>query len=66
MAGHAARYLGRSATLRQDLLVWIRRPSWYFAGDAARYDAAGDIWVLGRTDDVMTVSGHRIATAEIE
>jgi acetyl-CoA synthetase len=39
---------------------------WYFAGDGARYDADGDIWVLGRVDDVMNVSGHRISTAEVE
>ncbi|OHV03578.1 acetate--CoA ligase [Mycobacterium talmoniae] len=39
---------------------------WYFAGDGARYDADGDIWVLGRIDDVMNVSGHRISTAEVE
>lgn len=39
---------------------------WYFAGDGARYDTDGDIWVLGRIDDVMNVSGHRISTAEVE
>ncbi|WP_068279710.1 acetate--CoA ligase [Aldersonia kunmingensis] len=39
---------------------------WYFAGDGARYDADGDLWVLGRVDDVMNVSGHRISTAEVE
>jgi len=39
---------------------------WYFAGDGARYDADGDMWVLGRVDDVMNVSGHRISTAEVE
>jgi acetyl-CoA synthetase len=39
---------------------------WYFAGDSARYDADGDIWVVGRIDDVMNVSGHRISTAEVE
>jgi acetyl-CoA synthetase len=39
---------------------------WYFAGDSARYDADGAIWVVGRIDDVMNVSGHRISTAEIE
>ena len=39
---------------------------WYFAGDGARYDANGNIWVLGRIDDVMNVSGHRISTAEVE
>ena len=39
---------------------------WYFAGDGARFDADGEIWVLGRIDDVMNVSGHRISTAEVE
>jgi acetyl-CoA synthetase len=39
---------------------------WYFAGDGARYDSHGSIWVLGRIDDVMNVSGHRLSTAEIE
>jgi acetyl-CoA synthetase len=39
---------------------------WYFAGDGARIDADGDLWVLGRVDDVMNVSGHRISTAEVE
>ncbi|BBX99336.1 acetate--CoA ligase [Mycobacterium lacus] len=38
----------------------------YFAGDGARVDADGAIWVLGRIDDVMNVSGHRISTAEVE
>ncbi|AHH18387.1 acetate--CoA ligase AcsA [Nocardia nova SH22a] len=39
---------------------------YYFAGDGAKRDADGDIWVLGRVDDVMNVSGHRLSTAEIE
>jgi acetyl-CoA synthetase len=38
----------------------------YFAGDGARRDADGDLWLLGRVDDVMNVSGHRLSTAEIE
>jgi acetyl-CoA synthetase len=47
---------------------WARfaEQGWYFAGDGARYDSDGDIWVLGRIDDVMNVSGHRISTAEVE
>jgi acetyl-CoA synthetase len=40
--------------------------SLYFAGDGARLDEDGDIWLLGRVDDVMNVSGHRLSTAEIE
>ena len=39
---------------------------WYFAGDGAKKDDDGDIWLLGRVDDVMNVSGHRLSTTEIE
>jgi acetyl-CoA synthetase len=45
---------------------WSRFPGVYFAGDGAKLDADGDIWLLGRVDDVMNVSGHRMSTAEIE
>ncbi len=46
---------------------WSRfGPQYYFAGDGAKYDAKGNIWLLGRVDDVMNVSGHRLSTAEIE
>ena len=45
---------------------WSRFPDMYFAGDGAKKDADGDIWVLGRVDDVMNVSGHRLSTTEIE
>ncbi|WP_082589506.1 acetate--CoA ligase [Nostocoides sp. Soil756] len=46
---------------------WSRfGPKYYFAGDGAKYDAKGNIWLLGRVDDVMNVSGHRLSTAEIE
>tara|TARA_B100001123_G_C14571381_1_gene734390 strand:- start:115 stop:582 length:468 start_codon:yes stop_codon:yes gene_type:complete len=38
----------------------------YFAGDGAKYDDDGYIWLLGRVDDVMNISGHRISTAEVE
>ena len=38
----------------------------YFAGDGARLDEDGDVWLLGRVDDVMNVSGHRLSTMEIE
>ncbi|TDQ04758.1 acetate--CoA ligase [Labedaea rhizosphaerae] len=38
----------------------------YFAGDGAKYDKDGDVWLLGRVDDVMNVSGHRISTTEVE
>ncbi|GAA4350839.1 acetate--CoA ligase [Microbacterium rhizosphaerae] len=39
---------------------------YYFAGDGARLDDDGDVWLMGRVDDVMNVSGHRLSTAEIE
>jgi len=39
---------------------------YYFAGDGAKYDEDGDMWLLGRVDDVMNVSGHRISTTEVE
>jgi len=45
---------------------WSRFPGLYFAGDGARIDADGDFWLLGRVDDVMNVSGHRISTIEVE
>ncbi|WP_412543041.1 acetate--CoA ligase [Longispora sp. K20-0274] len=45
---------------------WATYPENYFAGDGARRDADGDIWLLGRVDDVMNVSGHRISTTEVE
>jgi acetyl-CoA synthetase len=45
---------------------WSRFPGRYFAGDGARRDEDGDFWLLGRVDDVMNVSGHRISTIEVE
>ncbi|MEO6712756.1 MAG: acetate--CoA ligase [Mycobacteriales bacterium] len=45
---------------------WSRFPGVYFAGDGAKRDEDGDIWLLGRVDDVMNVSGHRISTTEVE
>ena len=45
---------------------WSRFPGMYFAGDGARIDEDGDIWLMGRIDDVINVSGHRIGTAEVE
>ncbi|CAA9366104.1 MAG: Acetyl-CoA synthetase [uncultured Nocardioidaceae bacterium] len=45
---------------------WSRFPGRYFAGDGAKLDEDGDIWLLGRVDDVMNVSGHRLSTTEIE
>ena len=45
---------------------WEKFGDKYFAGDGARLDEDGDVWLLGRVDDVMNVSGHRLSTAEIE
>ncbi|MGO2110556.1 MAG: acetate--CoA ligase, partial [Pseudoclavibacter sp.] len=45
---------------------WSRFPGVYFAGDGAGVDRDGDLWLLGRVDDVMNVSGHRLSTTEIE
>ena len=47
---------------------WSRyeKQGWYFAGDGAKKDDDGDLWLLGRVDDVMNVSGHRLSTTEIE
>jgi acetyl-CoA synthetase len=45
---------------------WSRFPDRYFAGDGAKLDDDGDLWLLGRVDDVMNVSGHRISTTEVE
>jgi acetyl-CoA synthetase len=45
---------------------WSRFPGMYFAGDGAKRDKDGYIWLLGRVDDVMNVSGHRLSTTEIE
>jgi len=45
---------------------WKRFPGMYFAGDGAKRDTDGYIWLLGRVDDVMNVAGHRISTTEVE
>ncbi len=45
---------------------WSRFRDQYFAGDGAKKDDDGDLWLLGRVDDVMNVSGHRLSTTEIE
>ncbi|MFK4637945.1 acetate--CoA ligase [Paenarthrobacter histidinolovorans] len=45
---------------------WSRFEDMYFAGDGAKKDEDGDVWLLGRVDDVMNVSGHRLSTTEIE
>jgi acetyl-CoA synthetase len=45
---------------------WSRFPGIYFAGDGAKLDDDGAVWLMGRVDDVMNVSGHRISTTEVE
>jgi acetyl-CoA synthetase len=45
---------------------WSKFDGKYFAGDGAKWDEEGDLWLLGRVDDVMNISGHRLSTAEIE
>ncbi|HZE98533.1 MAG TPA: acetate--CoA ligase [Planctomycetota bacterium] len=45
---------------------WSKFPGWYFAGDGAKRDKQGYLWLLGRVDDVLKVSGHRLSTMEIE
>src|SRR5579884_1401400 len=51
---------------RYEQQYWSRIPGTYFTGDAARRDQDGYYWVLGRVDDVMNVSGHRLSTMEVE
>jgi acetyl-CoA synthetase len=45
---------------------WSDIPGFYFTGDGARRDSDGYFWIMGRVDDVINVSGHRLGTAEIE
>src|SRR5688572_18685418 len=45
---------------------WSEIPGYYFAGDGARRDEHGYFWIMGRVDDVINVSGHRLGTAEVE
>jgi acetyl-CoA synthetase len=45
---------------------WSKFGKWYFAGDGAKRDKQGYLWLLGRVDDVLKVSGHRLSTMEIE
>ncbi len=51
---------------RYEKTYWSRFPGRYFAGDGAKKDQDGDLWLLGRVDDVMNISGHRISTTEVE
>ena len=51
---------------RYEDTYWSRYPGRYFAGDGCKRDEEGYYWLLGRVDDVMNVSGHRISTTEVE
>jgi acetyl-CoA synthetase len=51
---------------RYEETYWSKYKDVYFAGDGARIDRDSDFWLLGRVDDVMNVSGHRISTIEVE
>jgi len=62
---------GMARTLYNDPLrfrqtYFSRFPGYYFTGDGARRDSDGDYWIIGRVDDVINVSGHRLGTAEVE
>jgi acetyl-CoA synthetase len=61
---------GDDERFRQTYWVQVKDPKtgepWYFTGDGARRDKDGYLWVIGRVDDVVNVSGHRLGTAEVE
>lgn len=64
--GMARTIWGDPERYRETYWKTYARQGWYQAGDSARRDADGYFWVIGRTDDVIKVSGHRLGTAEIE
>src|SRR5205807_2477775 len=55
--------IGRDRYVRQ---YWSQIPGMYFTGDGARKDKDGCFWIMGRVDDVINVSGHRLSTMEVE
>jgi acetyl-CoA synthetase len=57
---------GDDERYRQQYWSRYERQGWYFTGDGARIDEDGYFWIVGRVDDVLNVSGHRIGTAEVE
>jgi acetyl-CoA synthetase len=57
---------GDPERFRQTYWERFAEQGWYLAGDGAKKDDDGDLWLLGRIDDVMNVSGHRISTTEVE
>ena len=64
LASDAAHHLRRSRALQEAVLEQI--PGMYFTGDGARQDEDGYFWIMGRIDDVINVSGHRLGTMEVE
>jgi acetyl-CoA synthetase len=57
---------GDDERYREQYWSKYKRQGWYFTGDGARVDEEGYFWIVGRVDDVLNVSGHRIGTAEVE
>ena len=64
--GLARTVWGDPERYRDSYWTRYREHGYFFSGDGAKWDADGDIWVLGRVDDVINVSGHRLSTIEIE
>ncbi|MCW2974708.1 MAG: acetyl-coenzyme synthetase [Thermoleophilia bacterium] len=64
--GMARGIWGEGGRERYQHTYWSKWPHLYFAGDGAKLDSDGYLWLLGRVDDVMNVSGHRISTMEVE
>jgi acetyl-CoA synthetase len=64
--GMARTVWGNPGRYRDSYWTRFARQGYFFSGDGAKYDGDGDIWLLGRVDDVINVSGHRLSTIEIE
>ncbi len=64
--GMARSVWGNPERYRDSYFARFADRGYFFSGDGAKYDADGDIWLLGRVDDVINVSGHRLSTIEIE
>jgi len=64
--GMARTVWGNPERYRDSYWARFANQGYFFSGDGAKYDADGDVWLLGRVDDVINVSGHRLSTIEIE